>query len=63
MTIKLLNIQTPEKVSVTTLKFEQDGFTIDGEGVANSVDPDRTAPLEQSDPGLHCLPRPICLKT
>ena len=27
-------------------------------GIANSEDPDQTAPL-----GLHCLPRPICLKT
>ena len=40
----------------------------DAEGIANSVDPDQTAPLgavleEQSDLGLHCLPRPICPKT
>ena len=34
----------------------------DAEGVANSVDPDQTAPKEQSL-GLHCLPRPVCLKT
>ena len=28
--------------------------------MANSVDPDQTAPLnEQSDLGLHCLVRPI----
>ena len=25
--------------------------------IANSVDPDQTAPLEQSDQGLHCLLR------
>ena len=36
--------------------------------MANSVDPDQTVPLrdpdqEQSDLGLHCLPRPICQKT
>ena len=48
--------------------------------MANSVDPDQTAPLgavwsgsalfadvdpdqEQSDLGLHCLPRPVYLKT
>ena len=31
----------------------------DAEGIANSVDPDQ----EQSDLGLHYLPRPICLKT
>ena len=28
----------------------------DADRIANSVDPDRTAP-EQSDLGLHCLPR------
>ena len=31
--------------------------------MANSVDPDQTALLkEQSDLGLHCLPRPVCPK-
>ena len=40
----------------------------DAEGIANCVDPDQTAPLggvleEQTDLGLHCLPRPICPKT
>ena len=34
----------------------------DAEGIENSVDPDQTASLGQSDLGLHCLPRPICLK-
>ena len=35
----------------------------DADGMANSVDPDQTAPREeQSDLGLHCLPRPICPK-
>ena len=33
----------------------------DADGMANSVDPDQTAP-EQSDLGLHCLPRHICPK-
>ena len=32
-------------------------------GIANSVDPDQTALLEQSDLGLHCLPIPVCPKT
>ena len=32
----------------------------DADGMANSVVPDQTAPQEQSDLGLHCLPRPIC---
>ena len=31
----------------------------DAGGMANSVDPDQ----EQSDLGLHCLPRQICPKT
>ena len=34
----------------------------DANGIANSVDPDQTAPLE-SDLGLQGLPRPICPKT
>ena len=33
----------------------------DAEGIANSVDPDQTAPLG-ADLGLHCLPRPVCPK-
>ena len=28
----------------------------DRRGCANSADPDQTAPKEQSDQGLHCLP-------
>ena len=33
-------------------------------GIANREDSDQTAPLEeQSDLGLHCLPRPVCPKT
>ena len=35
----------------------------DANGIANNEDPDQTASLEQSDLGLHCLPRPICLKS
>ena len=31
----------------------------DAEGIANSVDPDQTAPPL----GLHCLPTPVCPKT
>ena len=34
----------------------------DADGMANSVDPDQTAP-EQSDLDLHSLPRPISPKT
>ena len=38
----------------------------DADGMANSVDPDQTAQEQsdqQSDLGLHCLPRHICPKT
>ena len=31
--------------------------------MVNSADPDQTAPLEQSDQGLHCLLKPICPNT
>ena len=31
-------------------------------GMANSVDPDQTAPEEQSDQGLHHLHMPFCQK-
>ena len=36
----------------------------DADGMANSVEPDQTAPLGavQSDLGLHCLLRPVCPK-
>ena len=48
---KFLNIRTPKKNVVITLKFELCGSTIrvmspnDADGMANSVDPDQTAPL------------------
>ena len=29
----------------------------DAKGIANSGDPDQTAPLELSDKALHCLPK------
>ena len=50
------------KIAQIILKFEQCGSTIekwvkDADGMANSVDP------EQSDPGQHCLPKPIYPKT
>ena len=32
----------------------------DVDRMANSVDPDQTAPLEQSDQNLHCLLRHTC---
>ena len=36
----------------------------DADGMVNSLDPDQTAPSqEQSDVGLHCLPRPARPKT
>ena len=59
--IKFLNIQTPEKIAAIILKFERCGSyhrimsPKDADEMANSVDPDQTAP----DLGLHCLPRPV----
>ena len=44
-------ISDTRKFAVLTLKSEQDGFSLrvmhpkDAEGIANSVDPDQTAPL------------------
>ena len=35
----------------------------DAAGITNSVNPDPFAPHEQSDLGLHCLPRRVCLNT
>ena len=35
----------------------------DADGMANIVDPDQTAPSEQSDLGLHCLLGPIVPNT
>ena len=31
----------------------------DEDGMTNSIDPDQTAPEEQSDLGLHCFFKPI----
>ena len=38
-------------------------YLIDADEVAISVDPDQTAPVEQSDQGLHCLVRLTCPDT
>ena len=35
----------------------------DVDEIANSVDPNQTAPSGQCDLGLHCLPRPVCPNT
>ena len=46
ITVKILNIRTPEKFAVLNLKFEQGGFTIEycillhPDGIAIRVDPD-----------------------
>ena len=54
LTVNFLNIRTPKKFVLITLKFELCGSTIeyhrvmcpkDAEGMANSVDPDQTARL------------------
>ena len=50
-TVNFLNIRTPKKFVVVTLKFELCGsyhrgmHPNDADGMANSVDPDQTAPL------------------
>ena len=52
LTVKFLNIRTPKKLVVITLKFELCGSNIrvrspnDADGMANSVDPDQTAPAQ-----------------
>ena len=57
-TVNFLNIRTPKQFVVITLKFELCGTNIrvmspnDADRMANSVDPDQTAPLgaeEQTD--------------
>ena len=61
-----------QKIAEIILKSEQCGSTIhcrvmslkDADEMTNSVDPDRkTAPLGESDHGLHSLPIEICPKT
>ena len=53
-------------INVIVAKVERFGFTLPEciqkgrDRIANSVDPDQTAP---SDLGLHCLLRPICPNT
>ena len=50
-TVKFLNFRTPENFAVFYLKFKQRGQTLGyfvnkiANGVANSEDPDQTAPL------------------
>ena len=50
-TVKFLNFWTPENFAVIYLKFKQRGQNLrvfrqkDANGIANSVDPDQTAPL------------------
>ena len=47
-TVNFLNIQTPKKFVLITLKFELCGSTMspnDADGMVNRVDPDQTAPL------------------
>ena len=41
--------------------FSKQGYEKDADGMANSVDPDQTAPCEQSDLGLLCLPTTIMI--
>ena len=43
------------------LHYRNDPKFSDTQIWANSADPDQTAPEEQSDQGLHCLPFPLHL--
>ena len=48
-TVKLLKILTPKKIAVVTLKLNKGALLRvirpkDADGIANSVDPDQTAP-------------------
>ena len=46
VTVKFLNFQTPKNFAVIYLKFKQRPFCQnDANGIANSEDPDQTAPL------------------
>ena len=54
------NWDTPEEKNIITPKMEFWCFVAvrrpkDADGMANNVDPDQTAPVDQSDLGLHCL--------
>ena len=60
-------VSDSQNVAEITIKFKQRGLSIEKVclkgGMTNSVDPDQTAPREeQSDLGLHCLPRRVCPK-
>ena len=62
-TVKFLKTETPKIIGVLTciLKIKEFLFLKEGtDRMANSEDPDQTAPQEQSDLGLHCLFKPSC---
>ena len=65
-TVKFLNFSDTRKLccNLHNIKKKTHTFKVfrkkDVNGIANSEDPDQT---EQSDLGLHCLPRPICPRT
>ena len=57
------NCFTEQNSSVLFLIVLQCSIWYDGDGMTNSVDPDQTAPQEQSDQGRHCLLRPFYSNT
>ena len=66
--VKILKIQTPEQIAAIILKFEHYHFTT-VQLVQQMQTEWRTVYTlisllleEQSDLGLHCLPRPVCRK-
>ena len=64
-TLKILIIGTPEKVAVIILKYEC-VFTMEQCARKIQMEWQTVCTLirsEQSDLGLHCLPKPVCPKT
>ena len=68
-TVKVLTIRTPKMFAVINLKFKQRGFSME-KFIQNVLIERQTVQtlirlllVEQSDLGLHCLPRPVCTKT
>ena len=62
--VKFLNFRTPENFAVIYLKFKQRGQILGY--VVKKIQTVKTLIRlllkEQSDLGLHCLPRPVCPK-
>ena len=66
VTVKILNIGTPEIITIIVLQLEQLDFTVQYcvQKMQTEQQTEKTLirllHVEQSDLGLHCLLRPIC---